>query len=106
MFNKYWLVNELAQWRNSYIFFSCSLRYHLGRAIAQAVSRWLPTAAARVRSRVWSSGICGLFFDPEDGGYILLRNTEFPPNYRAVTTQRVYALLNVNLLRVMILLQS
>jgi hypothetical protein len=31
----------------------------LGRAVAQAVSRWLPTAAARVRSRVWSSGICG-----------------------------------------------
>jgi hypothetical protein len=31
----------------------------VGRAIAQAVSRWLPTAAARVRARVWSSGICG-----------------------------------------------
>jgi hypothetical protein len=30
-----------------------------GRATAQAVSRWLPTAAARVRARVWSSGICG-----------------------------------------------
>jgi hypothetical protein len=30
-----------------------------GRAIAQAVSRWLPTAAAPVRSRVWSSEICG-----------------------------------------------
>jgi hypothetical protein len=30
-----------------------------GRAIAQASSRWLPTAAARVRARVWSSGICG-----------------------------------------------
>jgi hypothetical protein len=30
-----------------------------GRAIAQSVSRWLPTAAARVRARVWSSGICG-----------------------------------------------
>jgi hypothetical protein len=29
-----------------------------GRAIAEAVSRWLPTAAARVQSRVWSSGIC------------------------------------------------
>jgi hypothetical protein len=29
------------------------------RAIAQAVSRWIPTAAARVRARVWSSGICG-----------------------------------------------
>jgi hypothetical protein len=30
-----------------------------GRAIAQAVSRWFPTAATWVRSRVWSSGICG-----------------------------------------------
>jgi hypothetical protein len=29
----------------------------LGRAIAQAVSRWLPTAAARVQTQVWSSGI-------------------------------------------------
>jgi hypothetical protein len=25
---------------------------HIGRAIAQAVSRWLPTAAARFRARV------------------------------------------------------
>jgi hypothetical protein len=31
----------------------------IGRAIAEAVSRWLPTTAARVQSRVWSSGICG-----------------------------------------------
>jgi hypothetical protein len=30
-----------------------------GRAIAQVVSRWLPTAAERVRTRVWSCGICG-----------------------------------------------
>jgi hypothetical protein len=30
-----------------------------GCAIAQAVSRWLPTAAARVQARVWSCGICG-----------------------------------------------
>jgi hypothetical protein len=28
---------------------------HLGQAIAQAVSGWLPTPAARVRSRVWTS---------------------------------------------------
>jgi hypothetical protein len=28
-------------------------------AIAQAVSRWLPTATARVRARFWSCGICG-----------------------------------------------
>jgi hypothetical protein len=30
-----------------------------GRAIAQAVSRWLPTAAVRVPSQVRSRGICG-----------------------------------------------
>jgi hypothetical protein len=29
------------------------------RAITQTVSRWLPTEAVRVRSVVWSSGICG-----------------------------------------------
>jgi hypothetical protein len=29
------------------------------RALAQAVSSWLPTAVAQVRARVWSSGICG-----------------------------------------------
>jgi hypothetical protein len=39
--------------------FSSSVSRLLGRAIAQAVSGWLLTAAARVRSRVWSSGICG-----------------------------------------------
>jgi hypothetical protein len=32
---------------------------HCVHAIAEAVSRWLPTTAARVQSRVWSSGICG-----------------------------------------------
>jgi hypothetical protein len=31
----------------------------LGGAIAQAVSRWLPTAAALVQTRVYSCGICG-----------------------------------------------
>jgi hypothetical protein len=29
----------------------------LGRAVAQAVSRWLPTTEARVQTRVWSCGI-------------------------------------------------
>jgi hypothetical protein len=28
----------------------------IGRAIAQAVSRWLPTPAARVQARVWQVG--------------------------------------------------
>jgi hypothetical protein len=32
---------------------------NVGRAIAQAMNPWFPTAAARVRAWVWSSGICG-----------------------------------------------
>jgi hypothetical protein len=43
---------------NSHILFFSYVGY-LGRTIAQAVSRWLSTAAARVCARVWSSGICG-----------------------------------------------
>jgi hypothetical protein len=35
------------------------LTLQTGRAIAQARSRWFPTAAARVRSQVRSCGICG-----------------------------------------------
>jgi hypothetical protein len=35
------------------------LNQYIRRAIAQAVSRWLPTAEAQVQTRVWSSGICG-----------------------------------------------
>jgi hypothetical protein len=46
-----------------------------GRAIAQAVSRWLPTAAGRVRSRVWLSGICGGQSGPGMG---FLRVLRFP----------------------------
>jgi hypothetical protein len=33
------------------------LTNNTGRAIAQAVSSWLPTAAARVQTRVWYCGI-------------------------------------------------
>jgi hypothetical protein len=47
----------------------------LGRAIAQAVSRLLPTKAARVRSRVWSSGICG---GQSGAGAGFLRVLRFP----------------------------
>jgi hypothetical protein len=47
----------------------------LGHAIAQAVSRWLPTTAVRVRSRVWSSGISG---GQSDAGAGFLRVLRFP----------------------------
>jgi hypothetical protein len=46
-----------------------------GRAIAQAVSRRLPTAAARVRPRVRSRGICG---GPSGNGAGFLRVLRFP----------------------------
>jgi hypothetical protein len=46
-----------------------------GRAIAQAVSRWLSTAACRARARVWSCGIC----DGQSGaGAGFLRVLRFP----------------------------
>jgi hypothetical protein len=45
------------------------------RAVAQAVSRWLPTAAARVRARVWSCGICG---GQRGAGAGFLRVLRFP----------------------------
>jgi hypothetical protein len=45
--------------------------------IAQAVIRWLPTATARVRSRVWWSGIC---HGQSGAGAGFLRVLRFPPS--------------------------
>jgi hypothetical protein len=47
----------------------------IGRAIAQAVSRWLRTAEARVRARVWSSVTCG---GQSGAGAGFLRVLRFP----------------------------
>jgi hypothetical protein len=51
------------------------LRRSLRRTIAQAVSRRLPTAAVRVRPRVYSCGICGGQSGTEAG---FLRVLRFP----------------------------
>jgi hypothetical protein len=45
--------------RKFYLLLTYDIPQQLGHAIAEAVSRWLPTAAGRVRARFWSSGICG-----------------------------------------------
>jgi hypothetical protein len=54
--NIFWDVTQCilvqAYWR-------FGVTYLLGRAITQAISRWLPTVAARVRARIWYCGICG-----------------------------------------------
>jgi hypothetical protein len=42
---------------NEFTLFFFQLLSYRGRAIAQAVSRRLPTAAVRVQTRVWSCGI-------------------------------------------------
>jgi hypothetical protein len=49
--------------------------YGPGRALAQAVSRRLPTAAARVRAQFRSCGICG---GQNDTGAGFLRVLRFP----------------------------
>jgi hypothetical protein len=49
--------------------------YRIGRAIAQAASRWLPTAAVRVRALVWSCGSCG---GQSGAGARFLRVLRFP----------------------------
>jgi hypothetical protein len=62
---------------SSYIERQTSLTSQLGRAIAQAVSRWLPTAVARV----WSSGICGGQrggFSPSTSVPANLHSSKFP----------------------------
>jgi hypothetical protein len=46
-----------------------------GRAIAQAVSSWLPTAAVQVRAQVGSCGICG---EQSGAGAGFLRVLRFP----------------------------
>jgi hypothetical protein len=51
------------------------INQQLGRAIAQAVSRWLLTAAAQVQTRVWSSGVCG---GQSDAGVGFLLVLPFP----------------------------
>jgi hypothetical protein len=58
--------------------FTYMFKYDLGRAIAEAVSRWLPAAAARVQSRVWSIGICG---GQSGAGAGFLRVLPFPLSF-------------------------
>jgi hypothetical protein len=50
------------------------IRIQLGRAVAQAVSRWLPTAAARVRIQA-ACGVCG---EQSGTGAGFLRVLRFP----------------------------
>jgi hypothetical protein len=51
----------------------------LSRAIPQAISLWLPTAAARFRARVWS---CGIFGGQSDAGADFFRVLRFSlPNF-------------------------
>jgi hypothetical protein len=53
-------VEYLTMYYTFYIFryfiYYSDYKKNVGRAIAEAVSRWLPTAAARARTRIWQVG--------------------------------------------------
>jgi hypothetical protein len=53
---------------------TCIFYFHQGCAVAQAVSRWLPTAVARVRVQA-ACGVCG---GQSDTGAGFLRLLRFP----------------------------
>jgi hypothetical protein len=55
-----------------------SLCYVKGRAVAQAVSRWLPTAAARVRVR---AGMWGLWWTKRHWGSFSPSTSVSPANH-------------------------
>jgi hypothetical protein len=50
---------KIERWRKLSFERNPCLTSILGRWIAQAISRWFPTAAARAQTRVQSCGICG-----------------------------------------------
>jgi hypothetical protein len=54
----YWFHEDISD-NTSFVTGPLPPTVYSGRAIAQAVSRWLPTVAARVRDRIMSCGICG-----------------------------------------------
>jgi hypothetical protein len=66
----------LRAWRSLWI---AGLSVLKGRAIAQAVSRRLPTAAARVQTRVWSCEI--LWWTKVAVGHVFSENFCFPCQY-------------------------
>jgi hypothetical protein len=60
----------------------CEITICQGRAIAQAVSRRLPTAAARVQTLVWSCGI--LWWRKVALGQVFSENFGFPANLHSI----------------------
>jgi hypothetical protein len=63
-----------------------------GRAIAQAISRRLPTSAARVRARVWLYGICGEQSGTSVGFLRVLRFlTQFETRYVGYRWNNLYS---------------
>jgi hypothetical protein len=73
-----WFLSLLRKIRNgSQIrsFYCVIMTQTWGPRHIQAVSRWLPTAAARVRARIWSCGICG---GQSGAGAGFLRVLRFP----------------------------
>jgi hypothetical protein len=67
--------------------FGSLCKYRQGRAIAQAVSRRLPTAAARVQTKVWSCGI--LWWTKVALGQVFSENFGFPANLHSICFSKI-----------------
>jgi hypothetical protein len=61
-------------------YFHFTYTYREGRAIAEAVSHWLPTAAARVRASVWQ---VGFVVDKVESGQVFSEYLGFPCQNRS-----------------------
>jgi hypothetical protein len=72
--------------------FLLPIRWYEGRAIAEAVSRWLPTTAARVRARVWQ---VRFVVDEEASGQVFSEYFGFPCRKPFHFTNLLYTLLYV-----------
>jgi hypothetical protein len=75
-------VTGSAHFTNGVKFFAVICRRMMwnGRSIAEAVRRWLPTAAARVRARVWQ---VGFVVDKVASGQVFSEYFGFPTKNRS-----------------------
>jgi hypothetical protein len=74
----------------------CVETHFKGRAIAQAISRCFPTAAARVRVPVWS---CGIYGGQSDTGAGFFENFGSPANLHSTHCSKITIIYHLGLVQ-------